>query len=131
MSRGGQSQNPVLYSLPPIRIKVERQEAEPGDQAACGETGRAQPTTRQAESPRQQRQVTVRDQSKPRGSGARLQIQTPAPQVLAVEALGEALNLPRFLICKKQMATALRPMPDVSVKWVKTYKSPRTVSGTE
>ena len=72
MSRGGQSQNPALYSLPPIRIKVEGGEAEPGDQAACGETGRAQPMTRQAESPRQQRQVTLRDQSKPRGSRARL-----------------------------------------------------------
>lgn len=63
---------PRFVFITSYKDKVERREAEPGDQAACGGTGRAQPTTRQAESPRQQRQVTVRDQSKPRGSGARL-----------------------------------------------------------
>ena len=49
--RWSRSEPGALYSLPPTRIKVEGQEAEPGDQAFCRETGSGQPTTRQAESP--------------------------------------------------------------------------------
>lgn len=47
--------------------------------------------------------------------------------------LDEVLNLsePQFLICELEMAIALFPMLDVSIKWVKTYRSLRTVSGTE
>lgn len=90
---------------------------------AHDQAGRITPTAKAGYSKRPEQTTWLQSQT--------VQIQTPAPQVLAVETLDEALNLPRFLICKMEMAVALRPMPDVSVKWVKTYKSPRTVSGTE
>lgn len=40
MNRGGQSQNPDVYSLAPIRIKAEGYKEEPGDQAAFREIKR-------------------------------------------------------------------------------------------